>query len=324
MNTLVGACIYCGCHTYEVGGSNPPRREHIIAEAIDGDLVLEEASCKRCERITCSWETRVLKGALLGCKTYLGLRTKSPRDRPKELPLFDTSRVPERKVMVPIDKFPILLLLPKFAAPRILNPVPVPGPWSVDGTWARPFREIDYEFLKRRYGIRQAATAAIDVGAFCRMLAKAAHSFLVYKLGMCGFIPTLPHFIMGRHDEHRLYYIGGSLLDFPMSRELHEIEIEQPDAQQWPYEVVRIRFFARFGAPTFRVVAGIKLSPKRPSEVALEQVDARYSSDEMTFQVPASLPIPTGLWDWEKDAPSSSATRATGDSLHIRARWDVP
>src|SRR5688572_14323585 len=53
----VGLCIYCG-------NSEGLTREHAIPFALNGDLVLPAASCKKCSEITSAFETKVLKGPI--------------------------------------------------------------------------------------------------------------------------------------------------------------------------------------------------------------------------------------------------------------------
>src|ERR1700732_2915190 len=103
---FAGRCIYCGSKAYAPGNTRGLGKEHTIPEAISGRLIMLEASCQKCERAINLWETRLLRGALLGCKTHLGLDTKRPSIRPKELFLFDPREErkkdgKERKVTIP-------------------------------------------------------------------------------------------------------------------------------------------------------------------------------------------------------------------------------
>jgi hypothetical protein len=79
------------------------------------------------------------------------------------------------------------------------------------------------------------------------ILAKIAHSFAVAKLGIAGFIPMLPAFILGKNDRN-FYYVGGTLDKSGAGTELHELGFEVDESN---YLVVRIRLFSSLGAPFF-------------------------------------------------------------------------
>jgi hypothetical protein len=321
----VGRCIYCGATKYAPGSQRPLAREHIIPEGISGDLVLLEASCRRCELKINPWETRLIKGALLGCKTHLGLATKRPSGRPTSLPLFDPrvhrrTGTTERKVMIPIKDYPISVLLVRFDAPRIFNPASSHN--LLDGGWLYGFTDIQWDVLEQKYDLPEFGTSSLDTWALCRSLAKMGHAFAVAKFGMNGFVPTLPNFIMGDYDAIRLYYVGGSLADEPASEKLHEIGFETPDTIQWQYIVVRIRLFAKYGGPVYRIVAGKRIRPNKPAGVLLEEAIAGRNSDRMIFGYPSSPPIPEGLWD--PNAPSSGAAPARGQARFVRVKANPP
>ena len=133
-------------------------------------------------------------------------------------------------------------------------------------------------------------------------------------MGMAGFVPTLPHFIMGNYDSVRLYYVGGILTIPPAGTELHEIVIEETEDHQWQYVIVRIRLFSKYGAPVYRVVAGRRFNPKKPVGVLLAEANASRKTDKMTFADRPSSPIPEGLWD-----PSAPSFREAPDLK--RSRW---
>lgn len=318
----IGHCIYCGATTYVPGRNQAPAREHIIPEGISGNLVLLEASCQHCERIINPWETRLLKGALLGSKTHLGLTTKRPSERPKELPLFDPRnerRVGgrERKVMIPIRDYPISLILARFSAPRLFNPA-IPYEILFDGAWIHFFTEPNYDLLRKKHDLIEFGTSSLDIFSLCRTLAKIAHAFTMATFSLEEFIPTLPHYVIGNYDAFCLHYVGGISEAPPPGPLLHEISIEPATSEQWEYIVVRVRLFARYGAPIYRVVSGRRRQPNKPKEVLLEEALAGRRFDKTIFDPRSSSPIPEGLW--HQGAPSSDAAPPQGYSRHIRAK----
>lgn len=76
----VGKCIYCG-------SEEELTTEHALPESLNGDLELEAASCKDCTRITGLFEGRYTGETLKPARTFLGMKTKRKKQRPKEFPI---------------------------------------------------------------------------------------------------------------------------------------------------------------------------------------------------------------------------------------------
>jgi len=311
----VGRCIYCGSTKYAPDSARFLATEHIIPEGISGGLELPQASCRRCERAINPWETKLLRGMLLGSRTYLKLETKRPKDRPGALPLFDTSVTPNRKMMVAIADYPISVLLTAYDAPSVLTGLPMKMEETV---WCRFLTEIDSPLLARKYGLHEFATSSLDAKALCVTLAKIAHAYIAAELGINNFIPLLPHFIIGDFFGWRRYYIGGHL-NPPAPNpdaDLHEIGLEEQINENWDYHVVRLRLFANLGAPIYRIVAGRRLNSTTPEATLLEATDAQHSEYRNPAVEPINCPIPTGLWD--QPSPSSNAAPARGLRRFVR------
>lgn len=176
--------------------------------------------------------------------------------------------------------------------------------------------------MRDKYDLPEFATSSLDTFALCRTLAKIAHSYVVAEIGMDSFVPTLPHFILGNYDSLRLHYVGGIVREHAPSNELHEIEIEKPNDEQWQYIVVRIRLFAKFGAPIYRIVAGRRLKPNKPVAILLEEAGVVRKIDRTPFRDPSSTPIPEGLWG--PSAPSLHAESAIKPQRFVRVKCSRP
>lgn len=315
----VGRCIYCGSTTYLPGGGGPPHTEHVIPFSLSGGLELPEASCRRCERAVNPWETKLIRGALLGCRTHLGLDTRNPKDRPKALTLIDPRTTPERKVKVPIEDYPANLLLVQFDTPHIISGVIFDS--HVVGVWSHWFKDVA-ETLATKYGLDVFTTTSIDVYALCKTLAKIAHAYAVAELGIGAFTHMLPHYIVGGYDEWATYYVGGLPSIEPLGSTLHEIGIETPTTETWRYVVVRIRFFANVGAPTYRVVAGERINPATPLDVHLEQAGVLRNVGRTRSALRIRPPIPVGPWG--PAAPSADGVPAPFPTQWFRAKSEYP
>jgi hypothetical protein len=251
----VGKCIYCGIDRYAPDSTRALGLEHIIPEGLNGELLLPNASCRDCERRINEAEQHLLKGTLLGCRTYLGLRTKRPKDRPEKLPLYDTSVEPPRRVMIPAEDFPACMLLVRLGVPLSLTNGKTQEPHM--RPWACFFRDTQ-PILAEKYGIKSYSPPAINTRNLARMLAKIAHAYAVAELGLGGFEPLLPEFILGKRDVNDIFlFVGGDHELEPPAADLHEISIvPRPIIEGGYLAQVRVRLFARFGAPTYYVVVG--------------------------------------------------------------------
>lgn len=298
----VGRCIYCGETEYAPDSKRFLGLEHIIPEAISGDLELPQASCYSCERLINPWETRLLRGQLLGARTLLGLDTKRPKDRPTHLPLFDTSVTPNRKVLVDLGDCPVFIMLSTYDDPCAISRVPIE--YTESRVWFNFLRQPDMEVLAKKYNLYSFALSSLDTLALQLSLAKMAHAYLAAEVGLDHFIPLLPNAFSGRFNGWLRHYVGGVLEPYPDTPSLHEIGIEQPTNDAWRYWVVRIRLFARLGGPTYRIIAGERLSPTKPLEVLLAEVGGGRSSYRTPVGDPLGHPIPKGLLD--PNAPSAN------------------
>lgn len=308
----VGRCIYCGATSYAPDSNRFLAREHIIPEALSGGLELPRASCRSCERKINKWEAMLLRGSLLGCRTYLDLETKRPKDRPRALPLFRPGPDPNPKVMIPIEDYPANLMLMAFDTPRLLS-----GAATLSVPWMHIFRDVA-QLLADRYGLAEFAIPSLDPYALCRMLAKIAHAYTVAELGLDGFVPLLPHLIVGPYEGWDRFYVGGLHDIEPAGESLHEIAVEPVTAETWRYVVVRIRLFASVPAPTYRVVSGFRLSSAKPAEVPPAVGGVPRSFDRTPAVEELAPPIPQGLWD--PTAPSANVARGPFERVWFRAR----
>lgn len=258
----VGRCIYCGATTYAPGSKRPLAGEHIIPFGLNGNLVLLEASCQDCERITGNMESKWLKGSLLACRTFLGLQTRNPKDRPKALPLFDNGTTPPRKFMIPEEEYPACLYLLAFDTPLLLVPEGEPPPPNM-GAFNYMFRNTT-GLLARKYGIQSATLPMIDTNSFVRAIAKIGYAYIVRQAREDTFTPIITDFIRGREPfEAYRKYVGGELKKSEPTdpKTLHELSSEIVGVNDQIYVVARIRLFSYLGAPEYRVVVGTTTDP---------------------------------------------------------------
>jgi hypothetical protein len=104
--------------------------------------------------------------------------------------------------------------------------------------------------------------APLNPEAFCRMLAKIAHSYAVAELGSGTFRPTLRKVIRGIEPPPGspitaiLNWVGGDIETPPAAEHLHDIQWLIETVGEVNYVVVKLRLFSFMGSPRYRIVVG--------------------------------------------------------------------
>lgn len=273
----IGHCIYCGRRDYADGATRKLGDEHVIPFGLNGDILLTDASCQACERITGHVETITLSHHLIGPRRLMGLQSRTrPAKQPKTLPVFAIEPNGDRKVEIEVDDFPTALFMLPLATPPILSlvagrPVEIPRfPPFVH--WFR----YDGALLREKYGVAHWATQRLDMRYFCRMLAKIGHAFAVFELGIDGFTPILTDIIRDpdRSARTAIGFVGGLHPAPPAAPSLHQLSVGRAQIKDGQtFVVVRIRLFAQFGAPVYSVVVGVPPGDPIPDlPAALDEV----------------------------------------------------
>jgi len=252
----VGRCIYC-----DNLGNEPLGDEHIIPLSLNGTLVLPQASCRKCEKITSYLDGFIARSVFHQVRVAAGL--KSRRALPKTFPvILKFNGQPDQRVEVSADIHPATLVLPKFKLPDLLSGKMPDGNFEFTyRQWMRASAEFD-AFVQSKGAISAEVECSIKPQQFSRVLAKIAHSFAVAELGIYGFRPALLDLIHRRNVEVGPQLVGSEdAIPAPESKILHEIAIV-PDQR---FVLVRIRLFASSssddgaGTPVYLVVAGARI-----------------------------------------------------------------
>lgn len=254
----VGSCIYCGGKQY----SKTDRLaklgdEHIIPLAFGGNLLLPDASCNECERITSALETHCIEQMVRNTREHLGLRARRHRRNRKHLPVnVDRGSGPET-VRVPLEEHPAALFMFSFEPPRLLYGILDPDGGFAGKVTIRPMTgDLGKRADKLGGKVNLIARGGFDALLFGRTLAKIAHSFAVAELGLRGFRPLLNDLILGKPTRHAAQFVGGVLSPEPKAQERNEISINRLSGVRQDYHVVRLRLFADLEMPTYEIVAG--------------------------------------------------------------------
>jgi hypothetical protein len=253
-----GSCIYCGALRYS---EERPKLaiEHIIPEALDGEITLPEASCGECEKKINQFEQYCMRQMLGQVRSLLGMRSKRPHGRPATVPveLFINGQWETRDV--PVQLAPVSLLLPFFDPPDFLS-VGAPIRTNIN---TRHFKMLSlgpkslYP-LHQQFGATKGRTyqGSLLSEKFALLLAKIAHGFATAEK-LDRFNPVLPDTILSKPGAPPLPFFIGGLPAEPPSEHTHELRLsfsEEPSRFIW---AVDVRLFGWLEAPTYRVVVSV-------------------------------------------------------------------
>lgn len=273
----VGKCIYCGATEFTPRSGRKLSEEHVVSEGLGGSLVLPEASCESCANKTKRIEGAVLRTLLWAPRRRLKIRGKNRKRNEKLYPV--TAIVNDRDVVMhlPLDDHPTVLFFLVLNVPGILCGRKV-GESGIQGVWAQELGQSINKILQR--GVSTFASATMDTVRFAQLLAKIAHGFAVAELGLDGFSPMLPEFILRTFGQKEnwpncYHVVGGDPRDYAADNALHVLGLGMISANGIIYLVVAIRLFANLGAPVFHVVVGEVNQEQQVRIAALEKARVR-------------------------------------------------
>jgi hypothetical protein len=254
----VGKCIYCG------DDSNPGRLtiEHIIPESLGGTLELPDASCHDCQVITGAFEGhnagklfRPIRRQFKMPSKRRGRKQKEERTKETFLVVIDGI-----KRHVSTEEYPGLLISFAFPFPTILLGIPPEHRDFAGGVSIGVLPEFGERLnaLRAKYGNEVKFLTPGSAEAIGRLLAKIAHAYAVAELGYGSFQPYLLGIIRNQDPLLMHHLIGSAIGKAPVSDDLHEIDILQPDQlNSGKLVVVKIHLFSNYdGMAVHYVVAG--------------------------------------------------------------------
>jgi hypothetical protein len=246
-----GLCIYCGEEPTGILS-----REHIVPVGFGGGLILLSASCEKCRRKTEAFETTCLRKSFFPYRYHFGF-IRHKREIPKTIPLVLLSPDKKLKHVSPEDH-PNYLILPQIhTLPGIIEGRAPEIPFSL--TYQFFGTNETEEFLTGAPGI-SFWEKGFNLRAFCRMLAKIAHSFAVAEIGLQCFNPMLTDYILGKGPDVGSYLIGSDTLrDVPVPKDapLHQVGWAPLRFGSNYLVGVRIRLCLANGpTPAYMVIAG--------------------------------------------------------------------
>lgn len=261
-------CMYCGEERRELLTD-----EHILPESLEGDIILPKSSCLECNKSTSSFEQYVTRNMIGDMRVARGMRTKRPKERPSHLTIQALDENGELQFFeIPADKHPGPYLALFYDLPLLISGSKI---WSISVRAA--FTE-DVDDIKSVLGVKTVEMPMVfDVARFSQFIAKIAHGFFCYKLGIDGFKPYLAEFIKLKKNEIDEYvnsqsgdyrnFIGGIDIENSIERKVHNVKLQLERIKGKTMCVAYLSLFANFkfktpdkvfSSPTYLIIVGEK------------------------------------------------------------------
>jgi hypothetical protein len=261
-SAIVQRCIYCGADGRAL------TREHIIPFGLCGDLVLPNASCTQCSKVTGQIELKVLRGFTQQARIALGLKTRNPDKAPKNFVLGVVKNGVESKIQVPANEHCVVLPLPLFDPPSFLaSPALNTTEKNEEGIKLKGIVTLwlsDREKTRQRYGADEIVLETeIDQISFARMLGKIGYCQAVSEFGLDAIKEAyvLPAILGKRNDIGR--WVGSTEPIPPpqigVGHQIFATTVKRSAEKDSDDTIVAgIRLFAHLQSPIYTVVVGSK------------------------------------------------------------------
>lgn len=258
MNDLcfnVGVCIYCG-------DSGPSlTREHVLPRGLGGNeapdglsnaLVLQNASCQSCQKITQRIEEICLVSMMGPGRARLGLRRKDRSRNTTRGHVVRRDGIREDREVL-WDEVPGAIAIPSFYEAPILAGASAPDfpPCDYQIRWVAPARAMPED--ANSIGVSIMA----DSRMFARMLGKIGLGLAVARLGTQGYEPLVRDLILnGSFQQGLVGGFAGTTYEELQTTSLHTMRLITNGGLPRRFIIAEIRLFAEFNGPTNYVVIG--------------------------------------------------------------------
>lgn len=222
-------------------------------------MVLRNASCKECAKITSLIEQDILRGIFKIIRPKIGIKSRKKHGSTFRHHIKRITPQGLIKESVELRSMPNMAYLFSFPwEPPIMQGVPRGSEFFTTvrlcGFNFGDNTEINHSLTKAGAVMLNTPTPMMS---YVRALAKIAHAYAAAERGVHAFKPFLTGFILSGADNMNdpLYYMGESP-DTPPNRtlqdDLHEIYLNNQNG----FVVVDLRLLACFNMPIYRIVVG--------------------------------------------------------------------
>jgi hypothetical protein len=233
----MGYCIYCGTTKGALS------KEHIVPYALNGNLVLPDASCEKCSAITKKYEDTCLRVMLKPLRTRLRMQSRRPKQEYIDMEIVNQEG---RRETLPIHN-------KDFPVPAYGISLPIAGiicgqaPSDLfSAKISFGFNRGEAERFVSKQPVRAARVGYVNVPAFMRMLAKIGYSYAAAEIGTSTLHPMLVDMVLARgtNSEYLSYLVGGeeeNVEQTPNMNNKNRIELWEYTINNVVYTIVKIQ-----------------------------------------------------------------------------------
>lgn len=262
--SAVGRCIYCGENELPPDESKFSD-EHIIPFSLGGNLILPEASCKKCASIiNRQIETPINSHEWGNLRASRNFPSRKKHRRRTHVKLRRRDGKPFK---VPIKDYPSPTPVYRFHEARILSgkpPEPNEQSWQMSlltDSDAEMAMQEKYPDWNGRHRIKPRPFP------FARLVAKIGFGYAIAELGCDMFEPIITDVILGK-DADYFNLVGGKWkIEEPISGGDHITKIEFLVRDGEILVIAEIRLFSQITTPIHHAVVG-RIDLKNPKHVA--------------------------------------------------------
>ncbi len=253
---FIGKCIYCG-------SKEDLRVEHALPESLNGDLLLESASCRNCEVITGKFEARYTRDTLKPFRDYWGFKSK--RRNKKRLQSFPMKLLHEDQVInVNVSKEDYMPVIPlwELGHPERFASLPHFKGLNFGEAKLVVFTTKSEEELINtieKFNVDELAVEfPLYIGDFLRMIAKIAYCFALAKYGLnCIVENYVLDGILGKSSD-LFRWVGneGKQLLFEEGKQIKANHVVSAGLAPDGTIGVKIKLFKDMQTPEYLVIVG--------------------------------------------------------------------
>jgi hypothetical protein len=238
----VGQCIYCGSRS-NLGD------EHIIPYSLGGGMILPDASCYECGKVTSYINGYAARHLFDEARAALNIRTRHRSHRATKRRLLVTIAEKQQYVDLPINDYPNTIALPNWAPPNFLTGAPEIADWPLEMvSWTQWIPQETLDRLEIQH--YRISTRSIKTKMLIRLLAQIAHADATAMIGHGSFIPFLSGVILDEHYDYPRRFVGCLPFAFaPFPQPVHQTKGQIYRRNGVDYYVVTIRLFPEMGHP---------------------------------------------------------------------------
>jgi hypothetical protein len=195
-----GFCIYCGTRGVEL------LDEHVVPLSLEGQHILEGASCRTCADITSRFEGDVAQDMWGDARNSYNVRSRRKRKRRTLIVLADPAN-PAQRVNVPYAEYPAPMVFYKMGRAGLLEGLP--DTVDVSNRWqlVAITNEVKARNFRQKFGVPLTARFRHMPESFARLLAKIGYCNLLTMLDPGDFRPICLPYIMG-HRANPSYIVA--------------------------------------------------------------------------------------------------------------------